>query len=106
MSLAMTKKEREAFLADLHVGVISIEQAGGPPLTVPIWYDYKPGAGVWAITADRINFHGFARLMRDALGTPDALYIDGKVSRLWAPELGRADIGFSMGPIMAVVAPR
>ncbi len=64
------------------------------------------GSVVWAITADRINFHGFARLMRDALGTPDALYIDGKVSRLWAPELGRADIGFSMGPIMAVVAPR
>ena len=45
MSLAMTKKEREAFLADLHVGVISIEQAGSPPLTVPIWYDYQPGAG-------------------------------------------------------------
>ena len=64
------------------------------------------GSIVWAITADRINFHGFARLMRDALGTPDALYNDGKVSRLWAPELGRADIGFSMGPIMAVVAPR
>ena len=52
MSLAMTKKERAAFLADLHVGVISIEQAGSPPVTVPIWYDYQPGAGVWVITAD------------------------------------------------------
>ena len=52
MSLAMSPEERDAFLADLHVGVISIERAGGPPLTVPIWYDYKPGAGVWAITAD------------------------------------------------------
>ena len=52
MSLAMSPEERDAFLADLHVGVISIEQAGGPPLTVPIWYDYKPGAGVWVITAD------------------------------------------------------
>ena len=52
MSLAMTKKEREAFLADLHVGVISIEQKGKVPLTVPIWYDYQPGAGVWVITAD------------------------------------------------------
>ena len=52
MSLTMTKEERDGFLADLHVGVISIEQDGRPPLTVPIWYDYKPGAGVWIITAD------------------------------------------------------
>ena len=47
MSLAMSPEERDAFLADLHVGVISIEQAGAAPLTVPIWYDYKPGAGGW-----------------------------------------------------------
>ena len=52
MSLAMTQEEREAFLADLHVGVISIEQEGRPPLTVPIWYDYTPHAGAWVITAD------------------------------------------------------
>ena len=32
MSLAMTKQEREAFLADLHVGVISIDEAGRGPL--------------------------------------------------------------------------
>ena len=52
MSLAMTQEEREAFLADLHVGVISIEQKGQAPLAVPIWYDYNPGAGVWIITGD------------------------------------------------------
>ena len=34
MSLAMTEAERHAFLADLHVGVISIEQSERPPLTV------------------------------------------------------------------------
>ena len=50
MSLAMTQAEREAFLADLHVGVISIENEGSPPLTVPIWYDYAPDRGVWVIT--------------------------------------------------------
>ena len=50
MSLAMTRDEREAFLADLHVGVISIEQKDAPPLTVPIWYDYTPEQGVWVIT--------------------------------------------------------
>jgi nitroimidazol reductase NimA-like FMN-containing flavoprotein (pyridoxamine 5'-phosphate oxidase superfamily) len=50
MSLAMTKQEREAFLADVHVGVISIEEAGRGPLTVPIWYDYQPGGELWFIT--------------------------------------------------------
>jgi nitroimidazol reductase NimA-like FMN-containing flavoprotein (pyridoxamine 5'-phosphate oxidase superfamily) len=53
MSLAMTREEREAFLADLHVGVISIEQDERPPLTVPIWYDYSPAAGVSVITGER-----------------------------------------------------
>lgn len=50
MSLKMTKEEREAFLADLHVGVISIARDGRGPLTVPIWYDYEPGGEVWVIT--------------------------------------------------------
>ena len=52
MSTAMTEEERDAFLADLHVGVLSIEQDGRPPLSVPIWYDYAPGVGVWVITGD------------------------------------------------------
>lgn len=50
MSLSMSKQEREAFLKDLHVGVISIEQENAPPLSVPIWYDYSPEIGVWILT--------------------------------------------------------
>jgi nitroimidazol reductase NimA-like FMN-containing flavoprotein (pyridoxamine 5'-phosphate oxidase superfamily) len=51
MSLTMSPKEREAFLADVHVGVISIARAGRKgPLTVPIWYDYSPGGELWIIT--------------------------------------------------------
>jgi nitroimidazol reductase NimA-like FMN-containing flavoprotein (pyridoxamine 5'-phosphate oxidase superfamily) len=57
MSLAMTKQEREAFLADLHVGIISVEQAGRGPLTVPIWYDYEPGSELWLVT-DRSSRKG------------------------------------------------
>jgi hypothetical protein len=37
MSLAMTPREREAFLAEVHVGVISIPEPGRGPLAVPIW---------------------------------------------------------------------
>jgi len=50
MSLAMTKQEREKFLADLHVGIISISEEGRGPLTVPIWYSYTPGGEVRAVT--------------------------------------------------------
>src|SRR5262245_30756792 len=50
MSLAMSEQERQDFLAALHVGVISIERADGPPLTVPIWYGYEPGGLLWVIT--------------------------------------------------------
>ncbi len=57
MSLAMTREEREAFLADLHVGVISIAEEGRGPLTAPIWYDYTPGGELWVIT-DRTSRKG------------------------------------------------
>jgi nitroimidazol reductase NimA-like FMN-containing flavoprotein (pyridoxamine 5'-phosphate oxidase superfamily) len=50
MSLAMKKEEREAFLADIHVAVISVAEDGHGPLVVPIWYSYEPGAEVRIIT--------------------------------------------------------
>ena len=43
MSLAMTKPEREAFLADVHIGISSISEDGLCPLTVPVWYDSSGG---------------------------------------------------------------
>ncbi|MFE3444913.1 pyridoxamine 5'-phosphate oxidase family protein [Nocardia sp. NPDC059180] len=42
----MTVAEREAFLAELHVGVIAIERPDRAPLAVPIWYGYEPGGEV------------------------------------------------------------
>jgi nitroimidazol reductase NimA-like FMN-containing flavoprotein (pyridoxamine 5'-phosphate oxidase superfamily) len=57
MSLAMTRAEREKFLADLHVGIISIAEEGRGPLTVPIWYDYEPGGQLWIVT-DRSSRKG------------------------------------------------
>lgn len=61
---------------------------------------------VFAISNDAVNFDSFARLFRDALGLPDALYFDGNISRLYAPGLGRHDGGFPMGPIVGTVVPR
>lgn len=40
----MTEQERQAFLAEPHVGVLSVaSDTGRPPLTIPIWYGYRPG---------------------------------------------------------------
>jgi uncharacterized protein YigE (DUF2233 family) len=58
---------------------------------------------VFAISAAPVSFHEFARLFRDALGLPDALYLDGRISRLYAPGIGRADLGLPMGPIVGLV---
>jgi len=57
LSLAMSKSEREAFLAALHVGVISIPDPARGPLTVPIWYGYEPGGELWVLT-DRSSRKG------------------------------------------------
>jgi nitroimidazol reductase NimA-like FMN-containing flavoprotein (pyridoxamine 5'-phosphate oxidase superfamily) len=42
-SMAMTEEEREAFLASVHVGVMSVARKEKGPLTIPIWYRYEPG---------------------------------------------------------------
>jgi uncharacterized protein len=48
---AMSVEGREEFLAGLHVGVIAIARPDGPPLTVPIWYEYTPGGEVSVLTS-------------------------------------------------------
>jgi nitroimidazol reductase NimA-like FMN-containing flavoprotein (pyridoxamine 5'-phosphate oxidase superfamily) len=50
MPLTMTRMEREAFLADVHVGIISIAEDGRGPLSVPIWYVYAPGGELRLLT--------------------------------------------------------
>ncbi len=49
--LHMTEHEREAFLAESHIGVLSVaNREGRPPLTVPIWYNYQPGGNITFFT--------------------------------------------------------
>jgi nitroimidazol reductase NimA-like FMN-containing flavoprotein (pyridoxamine 5'-phosphate oxidase superfamily) len=50
VSLAMTQAEREAFLADVHVGIVSVDDPGHGPLSVPVWYTYEPGGTVDVLT--------------------------------------------------------
>jgi uncharacterized protein YigE (DUF2233 family) len=60
---------------------------------------------VFAISNRPVTFHQFARLFRDHLGLPQALYLDGSISRLHAPALRRSDWGRPMGPVVGLVAP-
>lgn len=46
----MTREEREAFLADTHVAVVAIAEAGRAPLAVPVWYAYEPGGEIRFVT--------------------------------------------------------
>ncbi len=59
----------------------------------------------FVISDDAVNFHAFARFFRDGLKVPNALFFDGTISRLYAPEVGRDDFGFPMGPIVGLVVP-
>ncbi len=57
----------------------------------------------FAISRDPVNFHTFARLFRDVLKTPDALFLDGTVSRLQAPSYRlRGLFGRPIGPIVGI----
>ena len=58
---------------------------------------------VFAIANEPVNFDTFARLFRDGLGCPNALFLDGSVSSLYAPDLDRDDELGPIGPIVGVV---
>ncbi|MEH6524023.1 phosphodiester glycosidase family protein [Sulfitobacter sp.] len=58
----------------------------------------------FVISNNPVTFHAFGSVFRDHLGIRNALYFDGNVSRMRAPDLGRSDIGFgALGPIIGVV---
>jgi uncharacterized protein YigE (DUF2233 family) len=59
---------------------------------------------VFAISEARVTFYAFARLFRDGLKCPNALFLDGSVSSLFAPGLQRADALSPLGPIIGVSA--
>lgn len=57
----------------------------------------------FAISDTAVTFHDFATLFRDQLAASDALFLDGQVSRIYAPDINRFEIGTDMGPIVGVV---
>jgi uncharacterized protein YigE (DUF2233 family) len=64
------------------------------------------GTAWFAISDEPVSFGRFARLFRDKLAAPDALYLDGAVSRLFDPVARRQDGGPAIGPIVVALQKR
>ena len=60
-----------------------------------------PHTVLFAISDGPVTFAAFAHLFRDTLGCRNALFLDGSISGLHAPNLGRSDSWRPMGPIIA-----
>ncbi len=58
---------------------------------------------LFAISDTPVTFMEFAHLFKDGLGCRDALFLDGSVSSLYAPSLGRADGLAPLGPIIGAM---
>jgi uncharacterized protein YigE (DUF2233 family) len=58
---------------------------------------------VFAISERPVTFGSFARLFKDSLGCRNALFLDGSVSSLYAPGLGRSDLSRPLGPLVGAV---
>ena len=61
------------------------------------------GLVVFAISEAPVSFHEFATFFRDQMHCPDALFLDGTVSSLYAPALKRNDFRMDLGPMIGVV---
>ena len=64
------------------------------------------GSVRFAISDGAVNFHDFARLFRDHLNCPDALFLDGGNGvGIYEPSLGRSDMSWhgGFGPVIGLV---
>lgn len=61
------------------------------------------GKAIFVISNHPVTFHELAVFFRDNLHCKDALYLDGSVSSLYWPELGRNDAAAKLGPMLGVI---
>ncbi|MDT5013498.1 MAG: hypothetical protein QOH57_5115 [Mycobacterium sp.] len=88
--MALSKTEREEFLAEPHVAALSVSAGEGrAPLTIPIWYQYAPGGEPWILTGAEsrktqlIEAAGqFSLMVERSEPTVRYVTVDGPVSRI------------------------
>lgn len=62
-----------------------------------------PSEVILAISKSEVTLYDFATFFRDELKCDDALYLDGDITRMYAPELGRFDTGSCAGIIGVIL---
>ena len=65
--LDMTVDEREAFLADVHIGIVSIQRCDRAPLALPIWYRWDGTDVILSMDGDSLKARLLARTGRATL---------------------------------------
>jgi PPOX class probable F420-dependent enzyme len=101
MALTMTRDEREAFLAEVHVAVLSVPEAGRGPLAVPVWYGYEPGGELWFVTDGRSRK---GRLLRQGQRVSLCAQVEAAPYRYVTVEgpvtaIGRTDVDRDLRPL-------
>jgi PPOX class probable F420-dependent enzyme len=110
-NLTMTAAEREAFLAELHVGVLCVaREPDGAPIAAPVWYGYERGGVVRIVSGAAhaktrwVREHGHASLCAQTEQLPYRFVtVEGpaEVSDGADPELQRALAHKYLGPELA-----
>ena len=75
----------------------------GQSLAVRNGVGVRRGEALFVISDGPVSFGRLTRFFRDGRGCTDALYLDGAVSSLWAPGLGRLDSRTGLGAFVIVL---
>jgi len=60
----------------------------------------SPTEVVFIISQQPVNFYTFASVFKEKFGCKNALYLDGAISKMYLPSLGRQDLGGNLGPLL------
>jgi uncharacterized protein YigE (DUF2233 family) len=61
---------------------------------------------VFVLSEQPVNFNDFALFFRDELGCKDAIYLDGALSGMYAPTIGREDAGLLFVGMFGISVPK
>lgn len=102
---------RDSVLEATQSGPMLVEHGVVHPIFEDSSYHYNIRSGVAALTPSQVvlaisrtevTLYDFATFFRDEMQCNDALYLDGDITRMYAPELGRRDTGSCAGIIGVV----
>ena len=66
----------------------------------------KPdGDVVFAISKKPVTFYELATLFTEQFDCSEALYLDGEISKMYAPEIGRNELGGELGVLISISEP-